>query len=223
MSYFQDRSILAPTNHGVHELNASLLDRFPGNAKVYLSADSIANDHDGDLARIWPSEILNNFSPGALPLHRTVLKVGCPIILLRNLDPSEGLCNGTRLIVTKLLDRVVEAKIITGDYANRKCLIPRISLDTNTSSRLPVTLRRRQLPIRLAFSMTINKAQGQSLGVVGVDLTHPVFSHGQLYVALSRAKDPSHIKVLLNESSESPNTTRNVVYKQILEQAKNSS
>ena len=87
---------------------------------------------------------------------------------------------------------------------------------------------RRQFPIRLAFAMTINKAQGQSLKRVGIYLKRPVFAHGQLYVALSRAGIPSETRVLIepqpsqqDKVEPSTNTsnaiyfTANIVYKEV--------
>lgn len=49
--------------------------------------------------------------------------------------------------------------------------------------------------------MTLNKSQGQTLRTVGLDLRCPVFTHGQLYVALSRATNVTNLTVLLPESS----------------------
>ena len=92
-----------------------------------------------------------------------------------------------------------------------------------TNSDLPFTLRRRQFPIKLAFAMTINKSQGQTLHKVGLHLQDPVFSHGQLYVALSRVRSSADVKIqiidgpeqgkLINESEMV--FTRNVVFKEI--------
>ena len=148
-----------------------------------------------------------------MPVHSLTLKVGCPIILLRNLDASDGLCNGTRLIVTALKERVIEAKILSGVHAGKSAFIPRVNLVTASSSPLSFTLRRRQFPVRLAFAMSINKSQGQSLRIVGVSLAKPVFTHGQLYVALSRAIDCRHLYVSLPTQNQ---CTANIVFKEVL-------
>jgi len=84
-----------------------------------------------------------------------------------------------------------------------------------SSESLPIDLTRRQFPVRLAFVMTINKAQGQSIINVGIDLHTPVFSHGQLYVALSRCTSSHRIKVLFPEDSDTTSTT-NIVYTEVL-------
>ena len=94
--------------------------------------------------------------------------------------------------------------------------IPRITIiPSNTQGEFTFLLRRRQFPIRLAFAMTINKAQGQSVKHVGIDLRIPVFSHGQLYVALSRATSGRRIRVLFPDNIRET-TTVNVVYPEVL-------
>jgi ATP-dependent DNA helicase PIF1 len=137
-------------------------------------------------------------------------------MLLRNLDVSMGLCNGTRLILLEARSHVLRCRIISGDakFAGNVVLIPRITLEPSAQN-LPLPLRRHQFPVRLAFAMTINKSQGQSVSHVGLDLQTPVFSHGQLYVALSRCTSASRIKVLLNANNVG-NRTANIVYKEIL-------
>ncbi|RCN45056.1 hypothetical protein ANCCAN_08921 [Ancylostoma caninum] len=84
-------------------------------------------------------------------------------------------------------------------------------IDNYTDKGVPFRLRRRQFPIRLAFAMTINKAQGQSLNSVGIYLGVDVFSHGQLYVALSRARRMERVKV-----DKSTERVRNIVMKAVL-------
>ena len=83
---------------------------------------------------------------------------------------------------------------------------------------LPFQLVRRQFPIRLAFAMTINKAQGQTIPYMGLDLRNPVFAHGQLYVALSRVQSKKNIIILVKNDrvDNIPSVyTKNIVYKEI--------
>jgi hypothetical protein len=94
-------------------------------------------------------------------------------------------------MLTAVKSRALEVTILSGQNSGRRAFIPRITLTSAPNMSFPFTLRRRQFPVRLAFAMTINKAQGQSIPIVGVNLTTPAFAHGQLYVALSRATNMS--------------------------------
>ena len=188
----------------------------PGDVKSYLSCDTISNANEsGPFGDMEPPELLHSLKISGLPNHCLDLKVGALVILLRNLNQSIGLCNGTRLIISKLGDRVIEGKVITGSKVGETVLIPRIDL---TPSNLPdLQIRRRQFPLKLAFAMTINKSQGQTLNRVGIYLPRPVFSHGQLYVALSRVSSPSGLKVLLCNKMRVPvDVIKNVVYRDVL-------
>ena len=215
--YFLDRTILACRNDEVDDINEAVLAKFPGNACTLLSADSVQTQ-DGAVNdyQPYPVEFLNSLTASGLPLAKLTLKPGCPIMLLRNLDPSRGLCNGTRMILNQIRPRVLDCTVISGDqrFSGNRVLIPRITL-TPSNETLPIPLRRRQFPVRLAFAMTINKSQGQSVRNVGLDLRTSVFSHGQLYVALSRCTSANRISVLLPAHCEN-RRTQNIVYKEVL-------
>ena len=133
-------------------------------------------------------------------------------MLLRNINPEKGLCNGTRLIIRRIGQYVLQVSVPGANGGQQLELIPRFTLSTLPNG-FPFILTRKQFPIKVCFAMTINKSQGQSLRTVGVDLRSSVFSHGQLYVALSRVTSAAGLKVLLPERTH---TTLNVVYPEIL-------
>ena len=127
-----------------------------------------------------------------------------------------------KLIVLHLQQHVIDSLICTGRHSGKRVLIPRITLSPSDTG-FPFTLRRRQFPVRPAFSMTINKSQGQTLDHVGLYLPEPVFTHGQLhvYVALSRARSFDSITVVTDKctvnatSGQLQYETVNTVYKEI--------
>jgi PIF1-like helicase/Helitron helicase-like domain at N-terminus len=207
--YFLDRTILSTKNDAVDDLNSAVLNLFPGVESTLISIDKAKGNQED-----YPIEYLNSLNVSGLPLAHLCVRVGCPLMLLRNLDPSHGLCNGTRLILLEVKPRVLKCRILGGKHAGRVVFIPRITLEPS-EEQLPIPLSRRQFPVRVAFSMTINKSQGQSVTHVGLDLRSSVFTHGQLYVALSRCTSGDRIKALFPEGSETT-STMNVVYPEIL-------
>ncbi|XP_027157152.1 uncharacterized protein LOC113758538 [Coffea eugenioides] len=210
-----NRVILSTTNDIVHEVNQILIQKFPGEEIKYISFDQTIDptkqaDH---------GDFLNIVHPPGLPTHELILKQNCPVILLRNLNPAQGLCNGTRLICLNFNKNVIHAQISVGIHSGKQVFIPRIPLHSSNDESYPIPFKHTQFPISLYFAMTINKAQGHTLDFVGLYLKEPVFSHGQLYVALSRAKTADNVKILLRpvaSDSLSHNSTRNVVYQEIL-------
>ncbi|XP_057427107.1 uncharacterized protein LOC130720473 [Lotus japonicus] len=216
-TYFCDKAILAPTLEIVDTINQYVLSRAPGKEKVYLSSDSIVKvDEDVGIEANWITvEFLNSIKGSGLPDHKLCLKVGVPIMLMRNIDVARGLCNGTRLIVHKLRPNLIYGRVINGNNAGSMAYIARMSI-VPSDSGLHVKIQRRQFPVCVCFAMTINKSQGQTLGRVGVFLPRPVFSHGQLYVAVSRVKSREGLKIYIDQSSSTlVNQTKNVVYKEV--------
>ena len=156
----------------VAEFNEPLLMKLPEEVYTYDSVDSV--DINEDETDHILQEFLRSQTPSGLPSSKLNLKVGAPIILLRNLYPASGECNGTRMIITRLGRRCIEARILGGEFHGQLRLIPRIKL-TTTESDMPYILSRQQYPIRLCFAMNVNKSQGQSLKTVGVDFTNVCF------------------------------------------------
>ena len=120
--------------------------------------------------------------------------------------------NGARLIVTSFSDNLIAAKFVTGTFKDTIILIPSIII-TPSDTDYPFTIKRCQFPVINAFALTINKAQGQSFEKIDIYLPINVFSHGQLYVAFSRATQQSNVTVQLNTCQKT--TTFNCVYSEI--------
>lgn len=94
--YLVERAILTPKNDYVDVINSTIMSQFPGEAVEYLSADTTEKHTESE--HQYPIEFLNSLSAGGLPPHKLILKPGSPIILLCNIHPSSGLCNGTRMV-----------------------------------------------------------------------------------------------------------------------------
>ncbi|KAF2351026.1 DNA helicase Pif1-like [Trinorchestia longiramus] len=149
--------ILSPKNSECLAVNEEVLRMLPSENQTYLSTDSVSCDNDEE-AQNYPMEFINSLIPSGMSPHRLNLKVGAIIMLLRNLSITQGLCNGTRLEVIQLHEHSIEASIISGSHTHNRVLIPRIKLNLSDVN-IPFVLHRTQFPVRLSYSMTINKAQ----------------------------------------------------------------
>ncbi|XP_031108707.1 uncharacterized protein LOC116013198 [Ipomoea triloba] len=216
-TFLEGRAILTPTLDVVNQVNEYMSALHTSESRTYFSCDNVckADADNGILGDVHTPEFLNGIRVSGLPNHTLTLKIGSPVMLMRNIDHSIGLCNGTRLIITKLADRIIEAEIMTGANKGTKVLILRMSMSPS-DPRLPFKFQRKQFPLMLSYAMTINKSQGQTLSHVGLLLKKSVFVHGQFYVAASRINNPDGLKILIvNDSRTSSTTTINVVYHEV--------
>ena len=195
-----ERVVLATTNKEVLKINNTITNQLLGEIRTYTSADSIERDENID-PDLYTEEFLHAQTPSGMPPHELKLKVGAIVLLLRNMLPKKGLCNGTRLKVLSMHDNFIRAQIISGYNRGGVVFVPRIDL-TPSDTNLPFTLKRRQFPIIPAFAMTINKSQGQTFEQVGIYLEEPVFGHGQLYTALSRSKRKNNVKICIKDTKQ---------------------
>ncbi|GJZ77864.1 ATP-dependent DNA helicase PIF1-like protein [Tanacetum coccineum] len=131
------RAILSTKNEHVDSINDLLIDRFPGEEKVYYSFD----EAEDDTHNYYPLEFLKSLNVSGLSPHYLRLKIGCPIILLRNLDPANGLCNGTRLICKPFDPNFINAEIAAGQHAGVRVLLLRIPLAPSEEDMFPFKLK----------------------------------------------------------------------------------
>ncbi|XP_071712987.1 uncharacterized protein [Rutidosis leptorrhynchoides] len=186
-SYFQERAVLAPTNEEVDAINEFVLSTISDSERVYYSSDTLCPDELDNLfaQQVYSPEILNGLKVPGVPNHKLVLKTGVPIMLLRNIDQSKGLCNGIHLLVVRLFECTIEARIITGHSFGNLAYIPRMIVEP-TDKSIAIKFRRCQFPVTVYFAMTINMSQ--------------------------------RLKVLILDKEGRPsNTTKNVVYKEVLQ------
>ncbi|XP_062100312.1 uncharacterized protein LOC133806203 [Humulus lupulus] len=143
LAYLKERAILMPKNEMVHELNEMIMNIIPRKGITYFSSDNICkasiNTNDEDL--MYPMEFLHNLKINGIPNYDIRLKEGALIMLLRNLNQTKGLCNGTRLIVTHLGKLSIRGDIIYGTNIGQNITIPKIIMSPN-ESRWPFKLNR---------------------------------------------------------------------------------
>ena len=207
--------ILAPTNRTTLELNDIVLNKMPVESTYRFSVDeSQGTDEYPDML---PQELLHELHPPGMPPHKLHLKVGAVYMLLRNMNIKLGLCNGSRFILLDcsnpfvLKCQLIPPAPVPNEDEPTFFYLPRINC--TPTEQYPFVFKRKQFPILPAFAMTINKSQGGTFDKVGIDLSTSVFSHGQLYVALSRVRSFASLCILLPDGET---TTRNHVFQQIL-------
>jgi ATP-dependent DNA helicase PIF1 len=211
------RGIIAPTNKQVDEYNSTILNRVQGMTKLYLAADSLKEATESGLMSDGALlDYVAQRTPPGLPPHSLLIKTNAVFRLLRNFSVDQQLVKNVRVLVTDVGHRIVTVKVLqhresATHQAEQEFILPRISFSHQLASGH--TLLRRQFPLAPAYATTMHSCQGLTYNKIGIDLTSPIFTHGQLYTALSRirSRQDAMIRVCENE-----NTTKNITYHEIL-------
>jgi ATP-dependent DNA helicase PIF1 len=135
----RERGILCIRNDYVDEINARMIDKFLGKATVFYSFDSVDDDERNN----YPQDFLNSITPNGLPRHELRIKINCPVILLRNLDPHSSLCNRTHLVVRAVDKHILYAEIVNGTHVGDRVFISRIMLSPSEDLSLPFKFKRK--------------------------------------------------------------------------------
>ncbi|SCZ91924.1 BZ3500_MvSof-1268-A1-R1_Chr5-3g08223 [Microbotryum saponariae] len=195
VEYFRDRAILAPKNSQVDHINDMVLDLLPGDAQTFYSADSVENEDESLLS----IEYLQSLNIAGMALQAAKFKV-------ETWTPPRGCA--TAQDCCRL------------EHAGQPVLLPRITLKTVSSAELP-SVHSASDPVSDSAGngydvQQVARAVTRAGRSVSVDA---VFSHGQLYVALSRATKVDGVRVLLHqtENGEADNATENIVFRMVFE------
>jgi hypothetical protein len=130
-TFLQERAILCPRNKTVQEINDYIMDMITGEEMTYRSCDSVYDASIVSIDEMYPTEFLNTLKFLGIPDHELRLKVGLPVMLLRNINQSASLCNETRMKITQQGNKYIEAQIIIGTHVGEKVCIPRIIMTPN--------------------------------------------------------------------------------------------
>ena len=214
------RYILTTTNEQAKLYNDRILNRVDGDGKTCFAADSIKGMEDpGFIPPAGMLEQLDYFAsqaPPGFPDHKLTIKPNAMFRLLKDISIGQKLVKNGRVIVTQVGTRIVTVRVIPdrslqAQPDSEDVFLPRIPF----SHQLPSghTFSRRQFPLAPAYATTIEDCQAYDLDRVAIDLTRPVYAHGQLYTALSKISNRTDGLVRLPPGK---NTTKNVVYKELL-------
>jgi hypothetical protein len=217
--------ILSSTNESVDKWNTKIQQMNPKKSKKYESRDSFdeVDDEKDILKNILSDNIKNNYNANGVPTHILEFKVDDICLVLRSL-PSLDLATNTRVQVIELLNHSIKVKTLNEPKTRYIC-IPRITFKFRLNYGESYQLTRVQIPLRLAYSMTFNKSQSQTLHKVLIDCTGEPFAHGHAYVAFSRVRNCQNVRVFVNEDQLHENGTAslkmmpvitNIVYQEVI-------
>ena len=222
--YLCGRVILSSTNDAIQHSNINMVKQLEDGIQWVKSVDECMND---DNKKIFDSKQLNKIEASGIPPFCLSLKKNVCIILICNLNVKPRHVNGTQCIIEEIKSHVIKARLLDGGK-HPEIFISKISIVCSDTD-FPTRFKRKQFPILLAYYLTFNRAQGQSLERVGIRLHQSVFTHGLLYIGMSRCGDPMFVFVYADQSEfqhlidngildPTKTYTRNIVFPEIFEQ-----
>ena len=179
-----ERQILALTLETCAAVNAMCFDMLPGALTEIPAADTYVDCNNPD---DFPHDYVESLDMKGAPPWLLRFKIGAKYMCIRNLDPQRGIVNGTMLRLVWIGRYSAQFLILSGKSAGSCELFTKAMFTiTPEASGLPFSILRRQFPVIPAYCLSVHKAQGQTLKKVGLIFESDPFTHGQLYVALSR-------------------------------------
>ena len=156
-------AVRAPKNNHLKEIDENMIHRFPGDVIKYArSSESVVceGSEDDEFSK-FPLLLLHTITPSGLPDDMLILKIGMPMILLRNMNGNDGQVNGTPLILRRIMTIVLDVEIASGTHIGKRVLLPKIQI-TASESRLLFKFQRLQFPLKPSFDITIEQSKGQT-------------------------------------------------------------
>ena len=178
---------LYPLKKTVETLNKSELDALPGNVRKYrMKIDVVNKKRYYDKNDLKVKKEVNSLINQIPCLESIELKVGAQVMSVANIDLEAYLpiCNGSCGIVVGFED-LTGLPIVHFNNGLETVMKP-FSWESSEDSELNISIT--QIPLILAWSITIHKSQGATLDMAEIDIGSGIFEEGQTYVALSRVK-----------------------------------
>ena len=197
-SEFPDNhQILALTLEMCSEINKMCFARLPGECIEMPASDFYVECADPDA---FPHDYIETLQMKGAPPWMLQFKIGGRYMCIRNIDLPRGIINGTMLKLIAIGRHYATFKVLTGKSAGSiEILLKSVFSISSEASGLPFTIIRRQFPIIPAYCLTVHKAQGQTMARVGLIFESDPFTHGQLYVALSRVSGWDSVYVMCQD------------------------
>jgi PIF1-like helicase len=225
-------AIATTTNSAAAEFNDVLVSRLQtGDVTHYYAWNEVLDPGVGhtfaDAAKHaygrLSADTCSTLEHSGVPRQHLQLNVGTPVHVLGNLDFKAGLCKGELATIVALGNHTVTITLLDPpDSKHATFVLPRIIFDFQPLG-IPVKVRRHQFPLAVAFASTTHRIQGATINRLLVDVRHPLFAHGQLYVDTSRVQERQHMRFLVPDSQILEGgrswVTTNIVIKQMLTDA----